>query len=946
MANLRADKITSTETFEKTGSVQFDGNSDYLETDKAPFQMLHKLTSSWTVESWIYLQDPGNQLTVFDTGGSSSTTIGLSLYIDSQIKFRLRQALSSLNVSLSVTHNLNYHSWHHLSVTFDYDTKIIRIFVDGKIVGSTIYGIESSTDSNKDFKIGAYEYSTDTIDGHFKGHISNMRVLDSKALYTENFKPPMKELEVTPETVLLACQSKTDATLEKTGKTLTANGTAVASELTPGILTPVPKAGAGSAITGSVEFDGAGDYMTVTETEDFDFGTGDFTIEYWYWESNNSKSERRTLDMRDSTRQWMIGHTNDNGGKIFFEAVTGGVTVQVFSENNANTTGDRENWRHLAVVRNGNTITIYLDGVNRGSGSFTGTIRDDQNTLNIGRDSSATTRNYQGFLSNLRIVKGTALYTDDFIPPTRELKKVPGTVLLCCQDPDSPLTEATGKTITGYGDLYELDESVDLSTTASWVDGSTGAGSASESNGELTMQGDGASDRGILSKTVTEGIRPGVTYQMSFEVFDAATNGKTGLDSNDGTNDVLDDPTATLDMVHFSGSVDLDGRTGIFTVEGVATTHQVVMYFQEFGAAGTTEFKVRNITLRAVNTDSTNINKASNFTPQVGDDRKVTFEGVTKVNSDAYFYLPTGDTVTRESRYGRSRGLIVGGGNSDTIEFVNIASTGNAQDYGNLSATTSYVSALSSSTRGVYSRSRTPSSPNGDNTLEYSTLASTGNSIDFGDRTEAVYDVGALSSSIRGIIGGGYGPSNSNVIDYVTISSTGNALDFGDLTQARRSIAGLASPTRGCLAGGYQQPDTTTETSAIDYLTIASTGNAIDFGDLAAARWGAAPMASSTRGVFGGGIDPNALNLIDYITIASTGNANDFGDISQHATGRNTGISNSVRGVAGTYLAPAYQNSWEYITIQSMGNALDFGESAVDNSGLRGGCSDSHGGLG
>ena len=115
---------------------------------------------------------------------------------------------------------------------------------------------------------------------------------------------------------------------------------------------------------------------------------------------------------------------------------------------------------------------------------------------------------------------------------------------------------------------------------------------------------------------------------------------------------------------------------------------------------------------------------------------------------------------------------------------------------------------------------------------------------------------------------------------------------------------------------------------------------------MTAPRWGPAPMASSTRGVFGGGIDPNALNVIDYITIASTGNANDFGDLSQHATGRNTGISNSVRGVAGIYITPAYQNSWEYITIQSMGNAQDFGESAVDNSGLRGGCSDSHGGLG
>ena len=66
----------------------------------------------------------------------------------------------------------------------------------------------------------------------------------------------MRELEVVPGTVLLACQSKTDASLEKTGKTITVVAQAVASELTPGILTPVPKAGAGSAITGSVEFDG------------------------------------------------------------------------------------------------------------------------------------------------------------------------------------------------------------------------------------------------------------------------------------------------------------------------------------------------------------------------------------------------------------------------------------------------------------------------------------------------------------------------------------------------------------------------------------------------------------------------------------------------------------------------------------------------------------------
>ena len=74
----------------------------------------------------------------------------------------------------------------------------------------------------------------------------------------------MRELEVVPGTVLLACQSKTDASLEKTGKTVTVVAQAVASELTPGILTPVPKVGAGSAITGSVEFTGLNDYLKIT----------------------------------------------------------------------------------------------------------------------------------------------------------------------------------------------------------------------------------------------------------------------------------------------------------------------------------------------------------------------------------------------------------------------------------------------------------------------------------------------------------------------------------------------------------------------------------------------------------------------------------------------------------------------------------------------------------
>ena len=131
-----------------------------------------------------------------------------------------------------------------------------------------------------------------------------------------------------------------------------------------------------------------------------------------------------------------------------------------------------DTWNHLAAVYDSwvtTYLTFYLNGVDsehRWIGSYAMEITATSNIYwsTIARNPSAQDHIILkvSYLM-LRIVKGTALYTDDFIPPTRELKKVPGTVLLCCQDPDNPFTEATGKTITGYGDLYELDENVDLS---------------------------------------------------------------------------------------------------------------------------------------------------------------------------------------------------------------------------------------------------------------------------------------------------------------------------------------------------------------------------------------------------------------------------------------------------------------------------------------------------
>ena len=186
------------------------------------------------------------------------------------------------------------------------------------------------------------------------------------------------------------------------------------------------------------------------------------------------------------------------------------------------------------------------------------------------------------------------------------------------------------------------------------------------------------------------------------------------------------------------------------------------------------------------------------------------------------------------------------------------------------------------------------------------------------------------SSSARGVFMGGLKPaaaSSTDIIDFVTITSTGNAQDFGNLDAIRRLGAACSSSTRGVGMGGYQP-------AAIDvmqYVTIASTGNAQDFGNLSATKHSVGGSANSIRGLSFG--SSGRTNAIEYITIASTGNAQDFGDMFD-GLGQVTGTSSPTRCVMASGEAPARINTIQYVTIMSMGNAFVFGDLTVARSGV------------
>jgi len=284
---------------------------------------------------------------------------------------------------------------------------------------------------------------------------------------------------------------------------------------------------------------------------------------------------------------------------------------------------------------------------------------------------------------------------------------------------------------------------------------------------------------------------------------------------------------------------------------------------------------------------------------------------------------------------GGARGIDAGGYNPndlDTIDYVTIATTGNFTDFGNMQAPRRAVGCCSNGTRmcigGGYNYPGNEGSYYQD-LIGYITTSSTGNATDFGNLTVKRYALSALSNGTRGCWANGQngtqdGANNSvykDIIDYVTIATTGNATDFGDTAYVGRAIWCAANDTRGLIGGGNVQTD------RIEYITVATTGNASDFGDMLDSLDGyIAASASASRAVYTGGRSP-ITNVMGYMTINTTGNATDFGDMYAGRDGHGA-CTNGTRmlSTGGTTAASNYTADCEYITVANTGNGTDFGD--------------------
>ena len=316
---------------------------------------------------------------------------------------------------------------------------------------------------------------------------------------------------------------------------------------------------------------------------------------------------------------------------------------------------------------------------------------------------------------------------------------------------------------------------------------------------------------------------------------------------------------------------------------------------------------------------------------------------------------------TLSDNHGGARGICAGmtpnaSSAVAAIDFITIPTGGNAQDFGDLYTARIGLQAYSSRTRGIFHSGLNK------NEIEYVTIATTGETAqDFGDsQSNRAYGKG-LSNETRGISAGGY-PATTEM-DYVTIAHTGHAQDFGNLSSGLAGEtdnvgggpAGAASPTRGVFTGGYINPGTLQSLNTIQFITIASTGNTQDFGDMAISKRSHSNQAcSGTRSVITAGYNQPTngsyvnTTSIEYYNFASTGNTASFGDMEQDSGISPGATSDSIRGVwmGGGILVPSLvgTNIIQYVNIPTLGKGLDFGD-MVTTGGWCDACSNGHGGL-
>jgi len=405
----------------------FSGSNTFL---SASANTAFVLDGSFTVEAWVFLTaTPANDAdgkaranicNYYQSGSTSSYQLHINK-TDNLIFFGRNQS----GVGITGSFNVPLNTWVHIAAVYNGTTG--AIYVNGTSVTLTTNNWAWVAPSTPTFRVGALTQSSYTH--YFPGYISNLRIVKGTALYTSNFTPSTTPLTAVSGTSLLTCQSNRFKDNSSNNFAITVTGTPTVQAFEPF----EPASSYATSVGGSAYFGGVSDWMTIPANTATNVLGGDFTIEAWVFP--NAFNAYNFIAMQD----------DGNSGSQNFQLLYTSAGLVKFTTWSTSSRGSfweilstaaltRNAWNHVAVTRSGTTTRLFLNGVQQVSSTNTvwagASIQTGIGNWSAGSNQTTTYSKLNGYVSNLRIVKGTAVYTAAFTPPTSPVTAITGTSLL------------------------------------------------------------------------------------------------------------------------------------------------------------------------------------------------------------------------------------------------------------------------------------------------------------------------------------------------------------------------------------------------------------------------------------------------------------------------------------------------------------------------------------
>lgn len=392
----------------------FDGSGDYLTLpDNAA---LEPGSSNLTWEMWVNTTNLTQYATLYSRTPASFATGMWSLMMN-MASFNtgdvgLYVADYSPSGPLLQTTGVNVRDglWHHIAVVRNGSAWVL--YVDGVSRATATWA-----GTIADLSTGPYIGIDQFYGRDYTGYISNLRVVKGTAVYTSAFTPPTTPLTAITNTSLLTCAYNRFRDGSTNNFTITRVGDSRTTDFSP-FAPAAPYSTAANG--GSLFFDGSNDATYIDSSNAaLTLGTGDFTIELWVYQ--------RTLS---GAQSWVSTYGGPGSGYRFSPTNTLQFSWGDSDVLTSSTTTDINQWSHVAVTRSGSTVRIFKNGVVVATGTNSTNLTGGSTQTTLGRIPTYNQWYYNGWMSDVRIIKGTALYTANYTPPTAPLTAVSGTSVL------------------------------------------------------------------------------------------------------------------------------------------------------------------------------------------------------------------------------------------------------------------------------------------------------------------------------------------------------------------------------------------------------------------------------------------------------------------------------------------------------------------------------------